>query len=104
MIFGLVFVICLIYLTGFIYQKLVGINTKLNKKVLDIPDLNKAKIVSTTPTGQGQNLLVVEVNGKILLIGATPSNINLLREFSMQEIADYQKMLNELEKDDEEKC
>ena len=94
MLFGLFFVIFLIYLTSFFYQKLVGINSKISKKVLDLPDVNKVKIISSTPIGQGQNIHVAIINGKYLLLGATSSSINLLREFDENEIKDYQDKLN----------
>ena len=91
LIFGLVFVIFLIYLTGFFYQKLLGVNSKFNKKTLDLPDVNKVKILSCTSLGQGKNIYVVQINSKTLVLGATQNQINLLREFSEQETESYLK-------------
>lgn len=99
LIFGLVFVIFLIYLTGFFYQRLIGLNSKINKKSPSFGDLNKAKILSCTPLGQGKSVYVIEINGKNLVLGATQNNVNLLREFSKEEIENYSKILGEQEND-----
>lgn len=85
LIFGLIIVICLIYFTGYFYQKLVGVNSKINKKANDDNDFNKVKIISATPLGQGKNIYVVEVKNKHLVIGATDNQINLLKEFEINE-------------------
>lgn len=81
----------MIYLTGFFYQKLLGVNSKINKKTLDLPDVNKVKILSCTSLGQGKNIYVVQINSKTLVLGATQNQINLLREFSEQETESYLK-------------
>lgn len=81
LIFGLIIVICLIYFTGYFYQKLVGVNSKLNKNANGDNDFNKVKIISTTPLGQGKNIFVVEIKNKHLVLGATENQINLLKEF-----------------------
>ena len=81
LIFGLIIVICLIYFTGYFYQKLIGVNSKLNKNAIGDDDFNKVKIISTTPLGQGKNIFVVEIKNKHLVLGATENQINLLKEF-----------------------
>lgn len=81
LIFGLIIVICLIYFTGYFYQKLIGVNSKLNKNANGDDDFNKVKIISTTPLGQGKNIFVVEIKNKHLILGATENQINLLKEF-----------------------
>ena len=81
LIFGLIIVICLIYFTGYFYQKLIGVNSKLNKNANGDDDFNKVKIISTTPLGQGKNIFVVEIKNKHLVLGATENQINLLKEF-----------------------
>ena len=73
--------------------------TNLRKKELKVnfcekKNINKVKIISSTPIGQGQNIHVAIINGKYLLLGATSSSINLLREFDENEIKDYQDKLN----------
>lgn len=105
MIFGLIFVIFLIYLTGFFYQKLIGLGSKINKKALKKSSLNKVNILSSVPLGRGKNIYVVNVNGKNLVLGATENQITLLREFSEQEITEYSKTLpDDTEFDDEKDC
>ena len=54
MILGLFFVIGLIYLTGFLYQKLTKVNLKYENLYI-----NKPQVISTTSIGQGRNLHVV---------------------------------------------
>ncbi len=86
LVFGLIIVICLIYFTGYFYQKLIGVNSKINKKTNDFNDLYKVDIISTTSLGQGKFIYVVEINGKCLVLGATENQINLLREFDLQNV------------------
>ena len=71
---GLFLVVGLIYLTGYIYQKLTKV--KMNS-VDDL--LNKPEIISTTPLGQGKNIHVVKINDEYILIGATQNSINFLK-------------------------
>ena len=87
LIFGLIIVICLIYFTGYFYQKLVGVNSKINKKTGWDDDFSKVEIISTTPLGQGKNIYVVEFRNKHLVLGATENQINLLREFDANNTA-----------------
>lgn len=105
LIFGLVFVIALIYFTGFFYQKLIGVNSKINKKTLCIPEANKIKILSSIPLGQGKNVYVTEINGKFLVLGATQNQITLLREFAQDEVKEYIKNVeNSGESNDDKNC
>lgn len=97
MLFGLIVVIFLIYLTAFFYQKLISLGTKLNKKNLNLPDVNKIKIESSTPLGQGRNLHIIQVNGKTLLLGETANQINLVCEFDKNEVKDYRNYINKEE-------
>ena len=78
--------ILFIYFTGYFYQKLIGVNSKINKKTNDFNDLYKVDIISTTSLGQGKFIYVVEINGKCLVLGATENQINLLREFDLQNV------------------
>lgn len=83
LIFGLILVIFLIYLTGFFYQKLIGVNSKINKKANDeLEKITKAKVISHTPLGQGKDIYIVQVKDKTLVLGATQNQVNLLREFN----------------------
>ena len=74
MILGLFMVIALVYLTGFIYQKLTKI--KLTKEDIE---KNSITIINTTSIGQGRNLHVIKVNNENLLIGATQNNITFIK-------------------------
>ena len=105
MIFVLIFVIFLIYLTDFIYQQLIGLVSKINKKALKNSSLNKVNILSSMPLGRGKNIYVISVNGKTLMLGATENQITLLREFSEQELLEYSKTLpDDMEFEDEKDC
>lgn len=102
LIFGLIFVIFLIYLTGFFYQKLIGVGSKLNKKAIKSSHVNKVNVISSMPLGRDKNVYVIEINGKTLVLGATDNQINLLREFSESEVNEYAKNIAEiLEEEDE---
>lgn len=79
-IFALVFVVFLIYVTGIIYSKLNIVGAKTVQDQLKNYDLSRVFVVSTTQLGQGKNLHVIELNNKRYLIGATPNSINLIKE------------------------
>ena len=78
MLFGLLMVICLVYLTAYVYQKLIGVKLP---NVKDNP--NKINILSSISLGQNKNLHVVEVNDKKILIGSTQNNITYLKELDV---------------------
>lgn len=79
-IFSLLFVIFLIYVTGVIYSKLNLVSAKKMRDQLKNYDLSKAMVLSTTQLGQGKNLHVIELDKKLYLIGATQNSINLIKE------------------------
>ncbi len=89
LLLGLFIVICLIYITGFVYQKLIKV--KMNNTEI----ANKISVISTTSLGQGKNLHVIKLNGKYSLIGATNNNICHIKDFDEQEIDDFLKEENE---------
>lgn len=80
-------VLFLIYATSFLYMKLTKYNKKhfTNKDGVEF-DLNEFKIVSSMSMGQNKNLYVVEINNKYLVLGATQTNISLIREFDKTEL------------------
>lgn len=80
-LFSLFIVIGLIYLTGFIYQKLVKFNAKFVKKEDDKENSLEIKVVNCTSLGQNKYLHTIEHNNKYLLIASTPQNITLLKEY-----------------------
>ena len=79
-IFALLFVIFLIYITGLIYAKLNIVGARTVKDQLKNYDLNKAIVLSTTQLGQGKNLHVIELNNKRFLIGVGQNSISLIKE------------------------
>ncbi|MBE7707419.1 MAG: hypothetical protein E7Z88_01805 [Cyanobacteria bacterium SIG27] len=79
MILGLFVVVGLIYLTGFLYQKLTKA-TIANDDYL----LNKAQIISTTSLGQGRNLHVIKIGSEGCLIGSTQNNITFIKDVQLQ--------------------
>lgn len=85
-IFSLVIVICLIYVTGLIYSKLNLVGAKTVKEQLKKHELSTVAILSTTQLGQNKNLHVIEVDNKKLLIGATAHSINLIKELPCETI------------------
>lgn len=80
MLLGLCFVIGLIYITSFLYQKLIKV--KLDKEV----SKNEIEIVTSKPLGQNKNLYIVKVNGEHLLLGATQNNITYIKEVKPMEV------------------
>jgi flagellar biogenesis protein FliO len=82
LVFALLFVIFLIYITGIIYSKLNIVGAKTVKEHLKNSELYRAMVVSTTQLGQNKNLHVIELNDKYYLIGATLNSINLIKELS----------------------
>lgn len=79
MILGLFVVVGLIYLTGFLYQKLTKSSIISEDYVL-----NKAQIISTTSLGQGRNLHVIKIGDSACLIGATQNNITFIKDIELQ--------------------
>jgi flagellar biogenesis protein FliO len=79
-IFSLLVVIFLIYITGLIYTKLNIAGARAVKQQLKNYDLSKVIVISTTQLGQNKNLHVIEINNQRLLIGSTPESINLIKE------------------------
>lgn len=73
--FGLFVVIFLVYLTSYVYQKLIKV--KLTPEEKDIYDI---EILSTTSLGQNKSLHVIKTNGKCCLIGATQNNITFIKD------------------------
>lgn len=80
-LFSLIVVIGLIYLTGFIYQKLVKFNSKFVKKDKDKENPLEIKVVNCIGLGQNKYLHTIEHNNKYLLIASTPQNITLIKEY-----------------------
>ena len=87
LVLSMVIVIALIYATGWIYTKLNIINKdKLKKITSSQNDKERFSVLQSMPLGQQRHIYSIEMNGKILLIGSTPSHINLIKEFDKNEI------------------
>lgn len=95
-VFSLIFVIFLIYVTGLVYSRLNIVGAKTIRDQLKNYDLSKAMVLSTTQLGQGKNLHVIELNKRLYLIGATQNSINLIKEL------DYTKEESNPNKDEKE--
>lgn len=79
-LFALIVVVILIYVTGLIYSKLNILGAKTVQGQLKNYDLSKVVVLSTTQLGPHKNLHVIEINSKRYLIGATQNSINLIKE------------------------
>ena len=75
MIFGLLFVVALIYITGIMYKKLTKIKLDGSKE-----EKYAIQLISTTSLGQNKNLYIIKTDNKYSLIGATQNNISYLRD------------------------
>ena len=80
LILGLFLVIFLVYLTGFVYQKLIKINIKQQEDNV----LNKIDIISTTPLGVNKSLHIIKVNEEYSLIGVCQNNITYLKDIKIK--------------------
>lgn len=79
-VFSLLFVVLLIYLTGILYAKLNKVGFKTMKKQQgDLAKLH-VSVVSTTALGNNKTLHVVELDGKRMLIGASSGAIQLIKD------------------------
>ena len=84
LVISMLIVITMIYFAGWVYQKLNKINkSKFNDD--EFLERNTFKILSSQPLGQQKNLYAVEINNKVLVIGATPQSISMLKEFESGE-------------------
>lgn len=82
---ALVFVVCLIYITGIIYSKLNVVGVKLAKKQLKDIQTSKVFVHSTTSLGNHRNLYIIEIDGQKMLIGASQNSIALIKDLSLKE-------------------
>ena len=79
-VLSLVFVILLIYLTGIVYAKLNKVGFKTLKRQQGDFARSHVSVVSTTQLGNNKTLHVVELDGKRMLIGASSSAIQLIKD------------------------
>jgi len=79
-VLSLVFVVLLIYLTGIVYAKLNKVGFKTLKKQQGELAKSQVSVISTTQLGNNKTLHVVELDGKRMLIGASSSAIQLIKD------------------------
>lgn len=79
-VLSLLFVILLIYLTGIIYAKLNKVGIKTLKSQQGSLAKSQVSVISTTQLGSNKTLHVVELDGKRMLIGASSSAIQLIKD------------------------
>ncbi len=101
-VFALLFVVFLIYITGIIYSKLNTIGAKTLKDQLKNAELNRAVVLSTTQLGQGKNLHVIELNDRYYLIGATQNSINLIKDLGKMKEEEEEETSKDSQKPPEE--
>lgn len=88
LVFSMAFVIGLIYFTGWVYQKLNLVNKKQISKLSSNTQLSRFTVLQSMSLGQQRHIYTIEMNGKILLVGSTPTQINLIKEFDKIEDVD----------------
>ncbi len=93
---SLIFVICLIYATGIIYNKLNHLGLKTLKSQNKDFAKDKITILSTTPLGANRTLHVIELDGRKMLIGASANSIHLIKDLSASEPNENNVSENEL--------
>ena len=79
-VMSLGFVILLIYFTGILYAKLNKVNFKTLRKQQGDFSSSQVSVISTTQLGNNKTLHVVELDGKRMLIGASTSAIQLIKD------------------------
>lgn len=85
LVFSMAFVIGLIYFTGWFYQKLNIVSKKQISKLSKNAEVSRFTVLQSMSLGQQRHIYTIEMNGKILLVGSTPSHINLIKEFDKVE-------------------
>lgn len=81
LVLSMIFVIALIYITGWVYTKLNIVNRKNIGKITESDNNMRFNIIQSMSLGQQRHIYSIEMNNKILLIGSTPNHINLIKEF-----------------------
>lgn len=93
LVISMVLVITLIYITGWIYTKLNIVNRQNLKKINKDDDSNRFTVIQSMPLGQQRYLYALEIKNKILLVGATQSQITLLKEFEKSSESDSEQQV-----------
>lgn len=96
-ILSLLFVILLVYLTGIIYTKLNRIGFKTLKRQQGDLARSQVAVISTTQLGNNKTLHVVELDGKRMLIGASSSAIQLIKDLGSTSTLDTNEEYSRIE-------
>ena len=75
LLLGLAVVVCLIYLTSYVYQKLIKIRLTNDTE----EQLNKMQIINSLSLGQQKSLHIVKFNDEYSMISVCQNNINFLK-------------------------
>lgn len=95
-VLSLLFVVFLIYFTGIIYAKLNKLNYKTLKKQGDLTR-SQVSVISTTQLGNNKTLHVVELDGKRMLIGASSSAIQLIKDLGSSDTSSLEDNYSHIE-------
>lgn len=96
LVVSMIVVIALIYVTGWIYAKLNVVNKdKLTKINGSNKDNQRFTVLQSMPLGQQRHLYSIEMGDKILLVGSTPSHINLIKEFDKKNSTEENAVLDD---------
>ncbi len=87
-VLSLVFVVLLIYVTGILYAKLNKVGFKTMKRQQGDFASSHVSVISTTQLGNNKTLHVVELDGKRMLIGASSSAIQLIKDLGNVKLGD----------------
>lgn len=96
-VLSLVFVVLLIYLTGIIYAKLNKVGFKTLKRQQGDFAKSHVSVVSTTQLGNNKTLHVVELDGKRMLIGASASTIQLIKDLGSVNNGEFKEEYSHIE-------
>ena len=95
-IFSLLIVILLIYVTGILYAKLNKMNAGTLRKQQGILK-SQASVISTTALGNNKTLHVIELDGKRMLIGASSGAIQLIKDLGSVSEEDREEEFSSIE-------
>lgn len=79
-VFSLLIVVLLIYVTGILYSKLNNVGYKTLKRQQGELAKTQVSVLSTTQLGNNKTLHVVELDGKRMLIGASSGAMQLIKD------------------------
>lgn len=89
LVISMIVVIAMIYVTGFIYGKLnIVSRSKLNALTGADKEKHRFTVLQSMPLGQQRHIYSIEMDGKIFLVGSTPNQISLIKEFE-QNMPDF---------------